>query len=111
MSEEGKSIEIDKLEDMREEFVNSYPKDIYGGLQASGNSRYFTLNQVLKIVDKYIGHKKVDTEEKKYELISNGSAIASQLSLEDALLFNKVYTEKYNIPLKIKEIEKKRKVE
>lgn len=49
---------LEKREDclfdkMKQEFISAYPKNYMGGLELGGNSCVFSLNHILKIIDKY----------------------------------------------------------
>lgn len=45
------------FEDIKNEFINNYPKNVYGGLELNGCSCVFSLNKVLEIIDNYIKGK------------------------------------------------------
>lgn len=43
----------DIIDQIKKEFIDLYPKNYMGGLELDGCSCEFSLNQVLKILDKY----------------------------------------------------------
>jgi len=52
--EEVKAIPLDKVKQAREEFISKYPKNYMGELELGGRTCYFSLNDVLAILDKLI---------------------------------------------------------
>ena len=49
------------IDKMKKEFIDKYPKNYMGGLELDGRSCVFSLNEILKILDKY---KKGENHEK-----------------------------------------------
>jgi hypothetical protein len=43
----------DNIDQIKKEFIDRYPKNIMGKLYLDGISCYFSLNEVLNILDKY----------------------------------------------------------
>lgn len=54
---------VDVLDEMRDEFISLYPKNYAGEPELGGISCVFSLNKVLKIIDKY----KAESEDKTNE--------------------------------------------
>lgn len=53
--------QIDDLDKIRAEFISLYPKNYLGEPQLGGSGCVFSLNKVLKIIDKY----KAESEDKR----------------------------------------------
>jgi len=49
---------VDMFEKMKAEFISKYPKNYAGELELGGASCTFSLNSVLKVLDKYEGEIK-----------------------------------------------------
>lgn len=45
---------LKEIEDIKEEFISQYPKNVYGDLELGGRSCVFSLNKVLEIIDKHV---------------------------------------------------------
>ena len=43
----------DTIDQIKKEFIDKYPKNYMGGLELDGRSCVFSLNEILKILDKY----------------------------------------------------------
>lgn len=51
----------DTIDQIKKEFIDKYPRNYMGGLELDGRSCVFSLNEILKILDKY---KKGENHEK-----------------------------------------------
>ena len=52
--ESNKGDDIDNIIDqIKKEFIDKYPKNYMGGLELDGRGCVFSLNEILKILDKY----------------------------------------------------------
>lgn len=49
---EVKAIPLDKVKQAREEFISKYPKNYMGEPELGGRTCYFSLNDVLAILDR-----------------------------------------------------------
>ena len=45
---------VEMLNEMKDEFISLYPKNYAGEPELGGSSCKFSLNQILKIIDKYM---------------------------------------------------------
>lgn len=50
---EVQAIPLDKVKEARKEFISKYPKNYMGELELGGRTCYFSLNEVLEILDEY----------------------------------------------------------
>jgi len=93
------------LEDIKAEFIKRYPINYCGEPELGGVSCVFSLNEVLKIIDKYINGKKKKVNEFNIEndLIHRGNAINAITYGKDK---NEMQGNILNIPRAEKEVVK-----
>jgi hypothetical protein len=64
LTDEEKVVIInDVLDKIKNEFIDRYPRNYANGLELGGRSCVFSLNDVLRIIDKYKVEREGETEE------------------------------------------------